>query len=549
MKMSISLLLPVICAMLVATAAGAENLMTNPSAEQAAENGMPAGWCWYQGSGQAKLKVSTAENHSGKSSACLELSQWHTPKDAADTVENHSISVSLVLADSHGYSAERAIPCRGDTTYVFSFWYKGDVKAATVSVTGWPSPDAGSDARIFPAVSGGQMNVGTEWRRATGSFRTDPDQRCFALMINAAGKEKDGFTLGKLFVDDVEIIPKTYPDGQLRAIWCGWVQAADRKEGLREIEESLDRVKATGFNTLFVFVPSLYIAALDRAELQKDEPRAAWDEFGEIVKAAKKRNMQVHAWFSPWIYKDKPRGVELRDHPDWAAVSSRGDADNSGLCFIRPEVRQFELDLIARFIDRYPDLAGIHIEEPGFNWGADYCYCDHCREFCNKWFGVDIRENPESAKPILCNLAAFMSTDFFARLRQTMTEKRPGMWLSANGSGGKNPDWRIGRDWTTWAKRGYIDFYVPQLYTREVETFKRLMSDTKSCLDTCDLVAGMAVSWSGIYPERQDPKVIQAEIRAAEKLGAKGFVVYHLDHFRDEHFKAIRTVIDEKAGR
>ena len=55
-----------------------------------------------------------------------------------------------------------------------------------------------------------------------------------------------------------------------------------------------------------------------------------------------------------------------------------------GICFVRPEVRQFELDLIAKAIDRYPDLAGIHIEEPGYNWGNDYCYCDYCRQFCQQ---------------------------------------------------------------------------------------------------------------------------------------------------------------------
>lgn len=547
-KTRFCLALPLFWTTSVVAAAYADNLMTNPSAEQAAADGSPAGWSWYQGSGKAKLSTSTAESRSGKSSACLELSQWYVPKGTEDARENHSISVAMVLADNQGYTAAGAIPCQGDTLYTFSFWYKGDVKSAKVSATGWPSPQAGSDDRSAIVVSGGLMNVGTDWRRATGSFRTEPNQRCFALMINAVGKEKEGYTLGKLFVDDVEIMPKTYPDGQLRAVWCGWVKAADREQGLREIDKSLDRLKAAGFNTLFVFVPSLYIAALDNSELQQKEPRAAWDELGEIIKAAKNRNLQVHIWYSPWIYKEKSRAVELVDHPDWAAVSSQGVADNNGLCFIRPEVRQFELSLIAKLIDRYPDLAGIHIEEPGFNWGAEYCYCDHCREFYRKWFGTDIRDNPEAAKPIISNLAAFMSTDFFARLRQMINEKKPGMWLSANGCGGKNPDWRIGRDWTTWAQRGYIDFYVPQLYATNVETFTRLMLDTKASLASCDLIDGIAVSWSGIYPDRQDPELIKAQIHIAEKLGAKGFVVFHLDHFRDEHFEAVRAAIDDKTG-
>ncbi|MFQ6097879.1 MAG: hypothetical protein ACE5O2_09150, partial [Armatimonadota bacterium] len=169
--------------------------------------------------------------------------------------------------------------------------------------------------------------------------------------------------------------------------------------------------------------------------------------------------------------------------------------------------------------------------------------CDYCRRLCREWFGVDIREDPEAAKPVVRNLAAFMSTDFFARLRALMMERRPEMWLSANGSGGANPDWYIGRDWTTWARRGYIDFYVPQLYTRDVDAFRARALQTQKALGDCDIVTGMAVSWSGIYPDRQDPEVLKAEIRAARDVGAKGFVVFHRYHFYDEHFQAVREAV------
>jgi hypothetical protein len=58
------------------------------------------------------------------------------------------------------------------------------------------------------------------------------------------------------------------------------------------------------------------------------------------------------------------------------------------------------------------------------------------------------------------------------------------------------------------------------------------------------MVAGMAVSWSGIHPAKQPPEVIQAEILAARKLGAKGFAVYYVPFLQDEHYQAIRKAID-----
>lgn len=50
----------------------------------------------------------------------------------------------------------------------------------------------------------------------------------------------------------------------------------------------------------------------------------------------------------------------------------------------------------------------------------------------------------------------------------------------------------------------------------------------------------MAVSWSGIYPERQTAGVIKAEIGAARVLGAKGCLIFHLDHLYGEHWRALK---------
>lgn len=530
--------------LVAATAVGAENLMTNPSAEESADNGMPKGWGRYVGAGGVRVAATTDEKHSGESAACLELDKWYTPKDTQDAPENHSVSGAIILAENDGYRVDGALSCIPGARYAFSFWYKGTIPVAKVTVSGWPSEKADRDQRITVPVSAKPLRPDDQWQQCAGSFRIPEGVERFVVLILASGHEAKGFRLGKLYVDDAQIVAKEFPNGELRGVWWGFVKAPEAEAGRREIDDSLDRLKAAGINSLFVSTASLYLAALDRPELQELQPQAGWDAYGEITRAAKQRNMQVHAWFSPWIYKNTSRAVELRDHPEWAAVNSAGVPDTKGLCFIRPEVRQFELDLLARLVDRYPDLAGIHIEEPGFNWGADYCYCEHCQTLCRQWLGIDIRKDSEAVRPTLHNLAAFMCSDFFARLQEMVLAKRPGMWLSANGSGGRNPDWHIGRDWTTWARRGYLDFYVPQLYTKSVDVFGQRGLETKSCLGECGLVTGMAVSWSSIYPERQDPQAIKAEIAAARKLGAQGFIVFHRDHLYDEHLTAIREAVE-----
>lgn len=342
-----------------------------------------------------------------------------------------------------------------------------------------------------------------------------------------------------------KLLAKVYPDGQLRGVWCAPPKATNREQGAPEVAATLDKLKACGLNTLFVWTESLYAASLLRSDLPRPDPRAAWDVLGEMVKAAKERGMQVHVWYSPWIYKDTGRAVELREHPDWAAVNAKGGVDKDGLCLARPEVRRFELELLTGLVERYPDLAGIHIEEPGYKWGGPYCFCDYCKQLCRDLYGSDIVADPKAARPLLDHLAASTCTDFIIRLRQMLTAKRPQAWLSANGStgAGADADLRIGLDWLTWTRRGYIDFYVPQVYTQSVNDFHTGGLKTKEVLGPCDLVVGLAVSWSSIYPKRQEPEVIRGEIGAAQKLGAKGFVIYHLDHFQPQHFDAIREAI------
>ncbi len=385
--------------LVAATAVGAENLMTNPSAEESADNGMPKGWGRYVGAGGVRVAATTGEKHSGESAACLELDKWYTPKDAQDAPENHSVSGAIVLAENDGYRVDGAFSCIPGARYAFSFWYKGTIPAAKVTVSGWPSGKADRDQRITVPVSAKPLRPGDQWQQCAGSFRIPEGVERFVVLILASGHEAKGFRLGKLYVDDAQIVAKEFPNGELRGVWWGFVKAPEAEAGRREIDDSLDRLKAAGINSLFVSTASLY-------------------------------------------------------------------------------------------------------------------------------------------------LAAFMCSDFFARLQEMVLAKRPGMWLSANGSGGRNPDWHIGRDWTTWARRGYLDFYVPQLYTKSVDVFRQRGLETKSCLGECGLVTGMAVSWSSIYPERQDPQAIKAEIAAARKLGAQGFIVFHRDHLYDEHLTAIREAVE-----
>jgi len=227
-----------------------------------------------------------------------------------------------------------------------------------------------------------------------------------------------------------------------------------------------------------------------------------------MIKAASDRRMQVHIWYSPWIYKDVGRAVELREHPEWAAVNAKGAVDGEGVCLARPEVRRFELDLMTGLIERYPDLAGIHIEEPATTGAV--LLLRLLQAAVRDWYDLDIAADTMAARPLLDHLAAAACTDFMIRLRQALLAARPQAWLSANGSAGRGQ--RRLAHWSRLgdlARRGYIDFYVPQIYTQSIQAFNEVGSKTKELLGECDLITGLAVSWSGSIPSGRSQRLFR----------------------------------------
>jgi uncharacterized lipoprotein YddW (UPF0748 family) len=222
-------------------------------------------------------------------------------------------------------------------------------------------------------------------------------------------------------------------------------------------------------------------------------------------------------------------------------VDAAGKASEAGVCLARPDVRAFELQLLRILLERYPDVDGIHLEEPGYPWG-DYCFCDSCKRTFREQFGLDL--SPGAHAAARHNWAAFCSTDFTARLREMLAREHPRVMLSANGSPGANPDWYIGRDWTTWARRGYLDFYVPQVYTESAEAFRQRVRETQAAVEPWSrVIPGMALTWSGIYPRHNKPETVQAEISSARQAGAPGFVIFHRTHLQPEEARAIKAAI------
>lgn len=495
----------------------------------------PAGFGMYVGAGKMSLAASAEKPHGGKLAARLTLEDWHRAEGKPD-----QISGSLLVGGSNGYQPAGALPAPDESiALAYEIWARGNVGSVNLRAWCW---DQAGERSIVPAEPPSAA-LTDQWQPLRGRFALPGGTKWFALGVGVSANKDQGATLGWLEVDDASITPLGFPQGELRAVWWGEIKAQDKDAGIKEIDERLTRFQSMGLNAVFYWISSLYLATLQGMP-KADDPQAAWDAFGELLKRAHGRGIQVHVWYSPWIYKGSSRAIELRIHPEWAAVNAQGKPDDRGVCLARPEVRALELELLTTLVTRHPELDGIHLEEPGYPWG-DYCYCDYCKRTLRDLLGLEL--TPGAQGGARHNWAAFCATDFTARLREMLCRQRPQVLLSANGSAGANPDWYIGRDWTTWARRGYLDFYVPQVYTESVEGFQRRLHETQVQVQPwCRVVPGIAVTWSGIYPRHNKPETLQAEIRAARKASAAGFTFFEARHITDEEVQAIKAAISEK---
>ena len=62
-----------------------------------------------------------------------------------------------------------------------------------------------------------------------------------ALMIQVSGKQRDGFTLGKLYVDDAQIVPKAFLTANSERSGAGCPRQRSVKRGSARLGRPLGR--------------------------------------------------------------------------------------------------------------------------------------------------------------------------------------------------------------------------------------------------------------------------------------------------------------------
>ena len=133
------------------------------------------------------------------------------------------------------------------------------------------------------------------------------------------------------------------------------------------------------------------------------------------------------------------------------------------------------------------------------------------------------------------------------KLRDYLLKNHPAMLLAGDGNAGENKDWAIGRDWLRWARFGYTDYYLPQVYTMGTATFRERLGRTQEEISKYNpVIPVIGISWASAKGKHNPIKTVEAEIEISREMGVRGFGFFETNMFTEEEIDALGPVVKKK---
>lgn len=337
-------------------------------------------------------------------------------------------------------------------------------------------------------------------------------------------------------------------------IWQGWDNKTTTEENLKDDFTKWKSQGVTGvcFNTGF---------DVEKAKIAS--------------RIAKSLGLEYHAWM--------PCMLHAGLNPSWYAVNRLGQSAHDVQVYVPyytcldphnkevqawlieqyckmaelPDVDYVQLDYI-----RYPDviLARGLWEKYGLVMNeeypkADYCYCDDCVAAFKEKTGIDIRkvDDPSKCKK-WAQFRCDIITDLVNKLASAVHAK--GKKISADVFPGPHSHavWMVRQEWNKWNidaffPMNYNDFYlekaswVGKITRKEVKAVKGkipVYSGLFICKDWKNKASVVDPEHSGLIPSE-----IEEAVAGSMKAGAAGISLFTPKSMTDEHWDALKQVLDK----
>jgi len=285
-----------------------------------------------------------------------------------------------------------------------------------------------------------------------------------------------------------ELLAQAYPKRELRAAWIATVVNIDwpSQKGLnsalqqQEYVKLLDVLKDVGMNAVVVqvrpaadaFYPSSYEPWSEYLSgTQGESPAPYYNPLAFMIKEAKKRGIEFHAWFNPYRVSmtdkfDFASSHPVYKHPEWFVKYGGKWYYDPG----HPEAQEFVLRSIMETVKHY-DLDAVHFDDYFYPYRiANEVFPDSCSY---EAYGLNKYDNKDDWRRDNVNY-------FVRELSLRIKLEKPhvklgispfGVWRNrdkdVNGSdtqaGQTNYD-DLYADVLKWLQEGWIDYVTPQLY-------------------------------------------------------------------------------------
>lgn len=283
---------------------------------------------------------------------------------------------------------------------------------------------------------------------------------------------------------------------EMRGVWIASIgnlnypssKGLTKKELQAELDKILETCSEIGFNTIFfqvrpcgdalykseVFPQSEYVSGE-----QGKNADGSFDSLEYLLEKAKDYNISIHAWLNPFRATNgsasKPQldtaalseNNPARLHPEYTVAFADGKLYyNPGI----PEVRELIVSEIKYICENYPELSGIHIDDyfyPYPSGKAEFEDGEAYEKYGNGQSIADFRRNSvnafvksayETVKSVNKDLRFGVSPFGI------WANKGSDTYITGSETTGLEAYHTLYCDAIAWAKGGYVDYLIPQVY-------------------------------------------------------------------------------------
>jgi uncharacterized lipoprotein YddW (UPF0748 family) len=338
---------------------------------------------------------------------------------------------------------------------------------------------------------------------------------------------------------------RTSSAAPVRGVWMhpGFF-GPDETAAREKMRTTLDEYARAGINTLVMLVKNTSGHVYYASEIGVPDGRWNWDFFKVFTGEAKKRKMDVHAWFC--VFPESSLLGQVRQHPEWLITSPKREmvgAVNPAL----PAAREYEIGLMLEVARKY-DVDWIHLDyirypceptEPFFGFDPETL------RLFKEDTGIDMaavkaRDTGNMAWNAWLRWNTDRVTVFVRELKAALkTTGREIKISAAVFPDAVNARVMIGQDWAAWAREGLVDMLNPMLYSNDAGHFKKLVEEAVAIGKGRALVCpGIGI---GTSHNQNTPEGMIEQMRISKALKADGVVYFSSSSLNAPFLEKLKT--------